>query len=187
MTLVISLVFSLYLVGITLNLHFMYILIIGVFGVAIADFLHTKWLAQRLDGDKWARARFYKAGYVYIAEGNHAQWMKIGFSEIDPTRRQLTLNSQRHAGVDDWTIVYYKNSEYGGRLEWAVQKQLSDLRIPSNQLPPRRLGGIGSREVFRSDLTRAKEAIDKLNWIVILNYGLLRSLRYLLPVLVFRV
>ena len=179
-----SLLIALYLIGLTLNFYFSGLPIIAVVGVVTADFFHTKWLKGKLEGENWARARFYKAGYVYIALGNNDQWMKVGFSEIYPEDRELSLNTQKHAGINDWHIEYYRNSEHAGRLENVVQQQLRDIRVSSKELPPRKIGGVGSREVFYADISRAIETIEKRKWTVMLRYGLFRALKFQIPVIV---
>jgi hypothetical protein len=101
------------------------------------------------------------SGYVYLAHSERNNFVKVGFSEVDPYSRVTWLQTSGYGGVNDWVVVKSQRISQGaGKCEFDIHSALEKWRRPV--VYRKHNADVECREIFACPLAAAQETYDKI-------------------------
>jgi hypothetical protein len=77
--------------------------------------------------------RYNAPGYVYIAGSLSGRVIKFG-TAVDITQRENQLRKERHAGLDDWEVLFFIKVDQAGRVEDEASKRTPGKHVYRNYI-----------------------------------------------------
>lgn len=71
--------------------------------------------------------RRYREAYIYVAASKKGLLLKVGFTK-DIEIREIYLNNNKYAWLNDWEIIYYAKYHRAWEIEKKIHNELSDYR-----------------------------------------------------------
>lgn len=101
------------------------------------------------------------SGYVYIAQSLQNNFIKIGFSEVDPYNRVTWLQASNYGNVNDWNIVKSTRiDQNAGKCEFEIHSALEQWRHPV--IYDKNGVEVECREIFACSLAQAQPVYERL-------------------------
>jgi hypothetical protein len=102
--------------------------------------------------------RYNSPGYVYIAGSYSGRVIKLGIAR-DIMQRESQLKSERHAGLDDWEVLFFITVGEAGRVENEASRRVKGRRVTAEYFKDGVLQT--ATEILEASYASALEAITQ--------------------------